>query len=183
MIALDILLIITAVLIAVSLIFSTVKLGISPMPSSSKAYKAIQALVDETGTEAIIDLGSGWGNLVIPLAQHRPQRQVIGYELSWLPWLISTLLKKALRLENLTLHRANFLHAKLPAASVLICYLYPEAMVKIAAKLQREQPDINFLISNNFALPASKPDRTIALNDFYKSPIYLYKLNDLESAR
>ncbi len=146
------------------------------MPSSSKAYKAIQALVDETGTEAIIDLGSGWGNLIIPLAKHRPQRLVIGYELSWLPWLISTALKKALRLENLILQRANFLQVKLPTASVLICYLYPEAMVKIATKLQQEQPDINFLISNNFALPASKPDKTILLNDFYKSPIFLYKI-------
>lgn len=180
MIVLDILLIIAAALIAISLIYSTVKLGISPMPSSSKAYKAILALVDETGTGAIIDLGSGWGNLIIPLAKHRPQRPVIGYELSWLPWLISTLLKKALRLENLTLQRANFLQVKLPKASVLICYLYPEAMVKIATKLQQDQPDINFLISNNFALPASKPDKTILLNDFYKSPIYLYNIRDIK---
>jgi len=150
------------------------------MPSSSKAYKAMLELVDETGTGAIIDLGSGWGNLIIPLAKNRPQRPVIGYELSWLPWLISTALKKALHLENLTLYRANFLQVKLPTASVLICYLYPEAMVKIATKLQQDQPDINFLISNNFALPASKPDKTIALNDFYKSPIYLYNIRGIK---
>ena len=53
-------------------------------------------LIDETGNGAIIDLGSGWGNFVIPIAKRTPERQVIGYELSLLPWLISTVLKKFL---------------------------------------------------------------------------------------
>ncbi len=50
------------------------KLGISPMPSSSKAYNAMVLLVDETGTGTIIDLGSGWGNFVIRIAKKNPQR-------------------------------------------------------------------------------------------------------------
>ena len=133
-------------------------------------------LVDETGSGTIIDLGSGWGNFVIRIAKKNPQRQVVGYELSLLPWLTSTLLKKALGLNNLTLYRKNFYLVNLPAASVLVCYLYPEAMDRIKSKLTVEKPKVDFLISNNFALPSWQPVKVIPLDDFYQSPVYLYKI-------
>lgn len=163
-------------LITTSLIYNTVKLGISPMPSSSTAYNTMMELVDETGSGAIIDLGSGWGNFVIRIAKRSPQRQIVGYELSLLPWLTSTFLKKVLGLKNLTLHRQNFYNEKLPTASVLVCYLYPEAMNKIKNKLLIEQPKIDFLISNSFALPSWQSYKVVRLDDYYKSPIYLYKI-------
>lgn len=178
MIIFDILLLVTAALITISLIYSTVKLGISPMPSSNKAYNTMMELVDMTGTGTIIDLGSGWGNFVIRIARKNQQRQVIGYELSLLPWLTSTLLKKSLGLQNLTLYRQNFYNVNLPDASVLVCYLYPEAMEKIKSKLLLEQPNIDFLISNNFALPSWQSYKVIPIDDFYKSPIYLYKIGN-----
>ncbi|MBL4765435.1 MAG: class I SAM-dependent methyltransferase [Colwellia sp.] len=148
------------------------------MPSSNKAYNTMMALVDETGSGAIIDLGSGWGNFVVRIAKRNPQRQVIGYELSLVPWLTSVLLKKLLGLQNLTLHRQSFYHANLSNASVLVCYLYPEAMDRVRDKLLLEQPNVNFLISNNFALPSWQYYKVVTLNDFYKSPIYLYKINN-----
>ena len=167
-------------MITLSLIYSSVKLGISPMPSSSKAYDAMMKLADETGSGPLIDLGSGWGNFVIRAARRHPQRQIVGYELSSLPWFISILLKKLLGLKNLKLHRKNFYKVQLPAKSVLICYLYPKAMSKIQSQFLLEQSEVGFVISNNFALPASKPSKVIKLDDFYKSPIYLYKISKKE---
>jgi len=164
------------VFITLSIIYSTVKLGISPMPSSQKAYQAMLQLVGETGTGTIIDLGSGWGSFVIQIAKRYPQRQVIGYELSLLPWLTSTLLKRVFSLKNLTLHRQDFYREDLSPASVIVCYLFPQAMNKIKHKLWLEQPKIDFLISNNFALPSYQPEKVITLDDFYKSPVYLYTL-------
>ena len=149
------------------------------MPSSKKAYQAMMTLVSETGTGPIIDLGSGWGNFVIRIAKEYPQRQVVGYELSVMPWLTSMLLKKIWGLKNLTLHRQDFYNANLSTASVLVCYLFPEAMDKIKNKLLLEQPDVDFIISNNFALPSYQPYKVIQQNDFYKSPTYLYKIGEL----
>jgi len=149
------------------------------MPSSRKAYNAMTKLIDETGSGIIIDLGSGWGNFAIPIAKNNPQRKVIGYELSLLPWFTSLLFKKILGLKNLTLYRKNFYNVNLPTASVVVCYLYPEAMNKIRKKLLLEQPNIDFLISNNFALPYYKSYKEVQLDDFYKSPIYLYKITSL----
>lgn len=139
------------------------------------------ALVDETGTGPVIDFGSGWGNFVIPMAKCKPQRQIIGYEMSLLPWLISILLKKIWRLNNLTLYRQNFYQVNFPAAAVIVCYLYPQAMSKIKHKLLHEQPNVDFLISNNFALPSCQPEKIIPLDDFYKSPVYLYKMAKIKS--
>ncbi len=138
----------------------------------------MMALADEAGTGPIIDLGSGWGNFVIRIAKRNPNRQIIGYELSFLPWFTSILLKNLLGLNNLTLHRKDFYNTNLPAASVLVCYLYPEAMNRINNKLRLKEIKGDFLISNNFALPSRRPCKVIPLEDFYKSPVYLYEIHE-----
>lgn len=168
-------LIILMLLAASSILYSAVTVGISPMPSSNKAYCAMLKLVAETGNGTIVDLGSGWGNLVIRLAKTYPHREIIGYELSLLPWLTAKLLKYLFGLKNLTLHRQNFFKADLSEAEVIVCYLYPEAMQKISNILRSQKHQTNFLISNNFSLPTWQPHKTIKLNDFYQSTVYLYK--------
>lgn len=168
---------ITAVfIVGASIIYSTVKVGISPMPSSRKAYQAILALTDETGAGPIYDLGSGWGNLVVRLARKYPGRQVVGYEVSLFPWLVTKLFKWMLGLSNLTLHREDFLKADLSNASVVICYLFPVVMAEIKTKLIHGDNNLDFIISNNFALPSYQASKVIRLNDFYNSPVYLYRI-------
>ena len=146
------------------------------MPSSNKAYQAMNQLLQDTGSGPIVDLGSGWGNFVLRLAKQMPQRQIIGYELSLLPWLTSVILKKLLGLSNLSLHRQNFLDAELPAGATLVCYLFPGAMEKISNKLGLGQRQGDYLISNNFALPNWPVDKMIRLDDFFRSPVYRYNI-------
>ena len=98
------------------------------MPSSAVARKAMLALSCETGNGPIYELGSGWGNVLIALAKQFPNRQIVGYEISFLPWLISKLLIKILGLKNVHVYRKNFLNADLSEASVIVCYLFLEVM-------------------------------------------------------
>ena len=163
----------------ISIVWSTLVSGISPMPSSQKARRAMLQLVSETGIEAgkgpIFELGSGWGNLLIPLAKKYPQRKVIGYELSIVPWLTTLLLKNLLGLKNLEVYRKNFLHADLSSTSIILCYLYPKGMQDLGSKIKSQRGQLKYLISNNFALPSHQPIKTIQLDDLYQSPVYLYK--------
>ncbi|TWX53417.1 methyltransferase [Colwellia hornerae] len=161
-------------LIVLSIVWSTLKTGISPMMSSSKACKTMLAEIDNHEKGLLIDLGSGWGTLVIAAAQKHPNKQVIGYELSWLPWLVSKILKYSLRLDNLTLYRKDFKSAELSAASTLVCYLFPEGMVALQEKLAHEVFNQVTIVSNTFALPSCQPTRVIRLRDFYQTPIYVY---------
>lgn len=161
----------------ISVMWTTVAVGISPMPSNNKARDVIMQLVETAGDGAIVDLGSGWGSLIIPLAMKYPGRQVLGYELSFVPWLTTVLISKLLHLKNLSVHRKNFLQADLSTASVLVCYLFPEGMKALEKKLVTEKALPRYLISNTFALPSYEPEQTIRLNDMYRSPIYRYKFD------
>jgi len=168
--------------IGASIIWSTLVLGISPMPSSKKARLAMLQLIREIDKEqadngAIFELGSGWGNLLIPLAKTYPEREVVGYELSLMPWLASVMLKQLLGLKNLQVLRKDFLLADLTRASVLLCYLFPGGMNNIERKLNADAGEVRYLISNNFALPSHSPSKTLQIDDFYRSPVYLYRLN------
>lgn len=187
-------------LAACSIVWSTLVAGISPMPSSRAARDAMLPLFDKvdalqnatnsSGNAGVVgkiaELGSGWGNLLMVLARRYPQRHIIGYEISWLPWLASLLLIRLYRLNNVQVVRKDFLKQDLSKASVMVCYLYPDAMQAISGKLQTEQggkmfeSDARFLISNNFALPGFEPDETVKVKDFYQSPVYLYCLKPYE---
>ncbi len=177
------------VFIGLSIVWSTLTLGISPMPSSSKARQAMLKLMDETLLETstettsetragpIFELGSGWGGLLIPLAKKYPRRKIVAYELSILPWLTTLIWIKILALKNVKLVHQNFLNADLSNASVIFCYLYSGGMKALEAKFDEGDKNvkIKYLVSNNFVLPSHKPVKTIHLDDLYKSPVYLYK--------
>lgn len=166
--------------VMISIVASTLRTGISPMPSSTKARRAImQQLLqaaENKGPCTIVDLGSGWGHLVIPLARHLPAHQIVGYELSWLPWIVSLVLKHVLRLDNLTLYRRDFLKPELPRADIITCYLFASAMAKLSQRLTDTPGQAQWLVSNFFALPGFTPVHTIQLNDLYQTRIYSYRL-------
>ncbi|NRD74810.1 class I SAM-dependent methyltransferase [Shewanella sp. VB17] len=194
-----------ATFLAMTIVWTTLRVGISPMPSSAKAYRAMLTLTEDTGDGAIYDLGSGWGTLVIRMAIKYPKRKIIGYEISLLPYLVSVLIKFILRVDNLTLYRQDFMKVDLSGASVLLCYLYPDGMSKLASLIhvpaknescsssvsaasQLDPKPLShmsdaqcgchpdFIISNNFAFPSLKAEQDIRLDDIYSSPIYRYKL-------
>ncbi|SFB90458.1 hypothetical protein SAMN05660443_0844 [Marinospirillum celere] len=166
--------------VLVSVVMTTWRTGMSPHPSHTIARTAIfsevKRLLDARQPQCLIDLGSGWGHLVIPLARQFPQHQVVGYELSFFPWLVSVFLKKLLRLENLDLHRKNFLKADLTDANLLICYLVSPTMEQLSSKLQQLENKPRWLISHFFALPEFQPVNQFELPDLYRSPIYVYCL-------
>lgn len=171
---LELALIVFVLLTAASIVWSTLKTGMSPMMSSGKACQAMLAAIEKPAEGPLIDLGSGWGTLVIAVARKYPHQQVIGYELSWLPWLVSNIRKKLLGLGNLTLYRKDFRQADLGEASILFCYLFSKAMVALEEKLKHELPNETLIVSNTFALPSCKASRIIRLTDIYQTPIYVY---------
>jgi len=172
--AFEITLLSIVMIIGFSIVWGSLKTGISPMPSSQHARTAMMTLSENTGTGPIYELGSGWGNLLIALAKKHPNRKIVAYELSFMPWLMSVTIKLILGLNNLTIYRQNFLKADLSDASVIVCFLFTEVMKELEGKLKKEDSSIEYLISNNFSLPSYTATETVILNDLYKSPIYLY---------
>jgi hypothetical protein len=179
---LEITLLIITMLCGLSIIWSTLTLGISPMPSSQKARRAMMLLSDDTdlktGEGPIFELGSGWGSLLFTLAKKYPHQEIVGYELSVIPWLSTVIMMKILGFKNVKVYRQNFLHADLNNATVIFCYLYPGGMQALEDKLNSERGRLEYLVSNNFSLPSQKLLKVIELDDLYRSPIYLYDFKE-----
>lgn len=163
-------------LTVISIVWFTLKTGISPMPSSAKTRSAILKLSEQAPEGPVIDLGSGWGTLLFALARKYPDRQIIGYELSWLPYLFSCICKILFRMHHIQIIRADFLSAHLPETALLISYLHPQGMHDLKERLSQLQLNQTMLISSTFALPDSEAKQLLHMDDLYHTPIYLYQL-------
>ncbi len=149
--------------------------GISPMPTSRKAKRAIFSLIPKTQGN-IYELGSGWGHLIFPLAKHYSYSQIRAFEGSPLPWLVSRGVLKVLRFSNLTIERKDFFKISLKGASGVVCYLYPGAMKRLKKKFQEELKPGTFVVTNTFAIPDWTPEKIVEVNDFWHSQVYLYRI-------
>lgn len=158
-----------------SLVYFTLRTGISPMPSNRLQRQAVLAAAGEPAGP-IYELGAGWGSLAFALADRFPQAPVVAFELSWLPFAVMRL-RQALRpRQNLTLRRADFLKVPLGEAQLLVCYLFRGGMEALKLKLEREAAAGAQLISHTFAVHGWTPVSERALPDFYRTHVFVYRL-------
>ena len=160
----------------------TIRTGISPVPTTPRVAAEIfalcppESLVPSVAGGVVYELGSGWGNLAIALAERFPDRAVVGYELSPLPWLVSRLALRLRPRPNLALRRADFMAADLGDAALVVCYLYPGAMRRLRDKLARELQAHALVVSNAFLVPGWRPAAVRRSADQYETPVYLYRM-------
>ena len=162
-----------------SVVYYGIKLGITPMPSSRKAVATFISLIPDTTDGKIVDLGSGWGSLAYPIAKNFPDAEVIGCELSPIPWLYSRLKGVFVQRPNLTLHRRSVFDADLTDVDVVVVYLHPAAMRKLGPKFERELRPGTLVLSNTFAVPTWEAAQTIHLGKSWLSTsndIYVYRV-------
>lgn len=162
--------------VAVSIIRHTLVYGISPMPSSHAVRRELFKHLPSLDSGEIFELGSGFGTLAIPLARRYPNLKITGFEISPIPWAIAVIRARILGLKNLHFKRSDFLKADMSPAVLLVSYLYPGGMSKIAERLHGLSDERRYLLSHTFALPGHEPVASSRASDLYKSPIYLYQL-------
>jgi hypothetical protein len=161
-------------IVSITIIGFSLYIGISPMPTSSRVKNLLFANLPQIVEGIIYELGSGWGTLAMPLARVFPQCTIQAIEISPIPWLISKIFGNFY--SNLILKRKNFFDLTLEDASLVVCYLYPKAMKQLKYKFEKELPKGCFVISNTFAIPGWIPLSTLTADDFYRSRIYIYKV-------
>lgn len=156
---------------AASVIITTLRVGISPMPSSALARRAMLELSGDGRSDTLVELGAGFGAVAVGLARRHPRATVIAYECSFVPWLVTRL--RALTVRNLVVRRADFLEADLSGASLLVCYLFTGGMQALEAKLRRERLQLA-VITNTFRIRGLEPDQVVRLDDLYRSEVARY---------
>jgi hypothetical protein len=168
-------------LLAASIVWTTLRVGISPVPSSGKATRAILDLIPGNSGDRIAELGSGWGGLALAVTNHRPKAHVVAYELSVWPWVWSIGIARLMRRQQIEFSRQDFFDADLGDTDVVLCYLFPGAMERLAKRLTHLKAG-SIIISNTFRLPGWQPDEVVELNDLYRTRIYRYVVGREESS-
>jgi hypothetical protein len=158
-----------------SIIYWTIKNGISPMPTSSKVAKILLTTLPENLNGTVYELGAGWGTLAFPLAKKYPLNTIKAYENSLIPYLYCCLRLILFPQPNLTFHHSDFFTTHLNEASLIVCYLYPGAMQKLKSKFEQESRSGTLLVTNTFSIPGLKPINVTDINDCYHTKIFLYK--------
>lgn len=163
----------------VSIIYWTIKNGISPMPTSPKVKKAFLQIIEKSIPKDlngdIYELGSGFLTLGLPLARIFPNNKIICLETSTIPSIYSRVLNYFLKYKNLDVRNEDFFNVNLNQASLVVCYLYPKAMEKLKAKFENELQDGTYIMSNTFSIPGWTPVKQVIVDDLYKTHIYLYR--------
>ncbi len=141
--------------------------------SRAKIASFINAVPMKPG-QILVDLGCGDGR-VLREAQKRYGVHTVGYEINPLAYLKARLL--SIGFKNIQIRRQDFWKADLSQADVVFCYLYPDVMKKLAAKLTTGLKPGAIVVSSHFALPGFVPRKVLRLKRSRQNdPIFVYHL-------
>ncbi|SDF31996.1 hypothetical protein SAMN04488542_1098 [Fontibacillus panacisegetis] len=165
----------------VSIVYRSLRNGISPMPSSRAVRRAVAAEINSLNrVRTIVEAGSGWGTLAFSITrQGRKVRRdiepkIIGLENSMVPLLFSQLMSVMLAEEMVTFVRRDIYRFSYRDADVVVCYLFPRAMQSLSMIFQEQLSIGTRIISICFALPGWVPEKVIVCEDIYHTRIYVY---------
>lgn len=164
-----------------SIVLYTLRTGISPMPTLGKVRRQLLPLLEPDLGGTVLELGCGWGTLAFAVADRCPRARVVAFELSPLPFAFCWLRQRLAPRANLELRRQDFFLASFSGAALVVCYLFPGAMTRLAPKLLAELPPGTRVLSHTFALRGWKPQRTLMVDDLYRTPIYVYAVPERDA--
>ena len=147
-----------------------------PLYLSSKSVNtALESLLPKQGQFSFIDLGSGCGGLLNTLASIHKNGRFYGIESAPLPFLISKL-RNIFHVSSCKIFWGDFWKHDFSKYDVVYAYLSPVPMESLWHKVSKEMRPGSLLISNTFIIPGIAPDKSIQLNDFSNSTLYLWKI-------
>ena len=123
--------------------------------------------------QLLVDIGCGDGR-VLRQVRRKYAVSAVGYELNLLAYVKAKLL--CFCRKNIRVRWRNFWTVDLSDADVVFCYLFPDVMRDLAAKLKADLKPGAVVVSCNFHLPGCSPERVLRPgNSLHNDPIYLYR--------
>lgn len=146
-----------------------------PLYLSNRAtVAAVAALLPADRPVHLLDLGSGTGSLLRPLARLRPDCRFHGVEAAPGPWLVSRLLAR--RQRNIVIERGDFFALAWSQYDVIYAFLSPVPMTDVWAKAQQELRPGALLVSNSFPVAGRKPEGIVEVADGRATTLYVYRI-------
>jgi SAM-dependent methyltransferase len=142
--------------------------------SSTEAGERLAELLAAGPNVRVLDLGCGFGGLLLQLAARRPEAELEGVEIAPLPALIAWL--RSRRPRSCRVRRADFWRLSLREYDLVYAFLSPAAMPALWEKVKAEMRPGTLFVSNSFAIPGVEPDRIIPLGGRGSCALYVWRL-------
>ncbi len=140
--------------------------------SNPQVAEAVAGLLPRELPPRVIDLGSGTGSLLRPLARLRPDCRCEGVESAPAPYLLSRLLAR--RQPNIALARGDFWKIDWSDYDLVYAFLSPVPMPAVWRKACAELRPGAVLVSNSFPVEDVEPERIVTLDDRRGTRLYCY---------
>lgn len=140
--------------------------------SNRETVAALGELLEARGPCRFLDLGSGVGSTVVPLADTLPEHHFTGVENAPLTWLAGRLL--GLGRPNLVCRWADLWQVDLGEYDVVYAFLSPAPMPGLWEKVEREMRPGSLFVSNSFPVPGVVPGQVVDVPCTPARPLYCY---------
>jgi len=146
-----------------------------PVSTQHQDVERLIRLANIQPTDRVADLGAGFGQLVVGAAKYSEAKRIVGYELSPLNWLWSTLRvqKNGFR-KRASIHLADFTRVDLTQYEVILLFITPTGLTHLTPKLEKKLAPGTRVLSYIFPIPGWEPTETDNPDDKH-FPIYLYE--------
>jgi hypothetical protein len=142
-------------LLLLALFWTTFRTQVPFYPSTLSVWNGVAARLPFSAR--FIDIGSGFGGLVLHLAASHSQGSVCGIEVAPLPWLTSWL-RARLGRSDAHFIRGDYNRLDLSNYDVVFAFLSPAAMPALWRKACTEMRSGTLLLSYQFPVPGAAPD-------------------------
>lgn len=142
--------------------------------SSAQACARLLDLVPDRGAARVLDLGCGFGGLLVRGARARPNASFVGVELAPLPTLAAWWRLRGMR--NARVIREDLWKHDLAQYDFVYAFLSPLVMQALWHKARAEMKPGSVLVSNSFAVEGVQPDAIIPLSGRNSHALYLWRL-------
>lgn len=142
--------------ILVAVYWSAFRTQVPFYPSGRAVWRAVAAALPADRPVRFVDVGSGFGGLVLHLSAMRKDGAFIGVEVAPLPWFAS-MLRCWIGRSKARFLRADYSNLDLGAYDVVFAYLSPAAMPALWRKANVEMRSGTLLLSYEFDIPGVKP--------------------------
>lgn len=139
-------------LIVISLYWTRI-VGGPWVPSSMQVVQRMMEMAEVSPEDVVYDLGCGDGRMILTAAM-RYHARAVGIEIDplrylWCQFLITILFQR----KRIRIVFGNLFTKDLSEADVVLCYLMPDALVKLEKKLKKELRTGTRVVSNRFTFP------------------------------
>jgi SAM-dependent methyltransferase len=146
-------------------------------PTPKAAYGLILAELPTDRPFRFLDVGCGFGDLLLLLAHHRPNGTFIGIELGPLPLLVARIRTLRSRRTNVQILCRDMWTYSLRECDYVYTFLSPAAMEKMWQKATREMPPGSTFITNSFPVPAEATE-VLPIRDERASHLFIHRIGD-----